>query len=219
MSTKLPTGRPVTLLAVAAICVVASAAWLPVRPTSAASRVFRLAASPATAAGAALPQAAGHAATSGSGQGVDSTAAPGGVQGSVADARRFSTAFATVAAAVTPTVVRIQTERTLGDLHGKLPDRFRDMFDRLPDDHPDPQLYPQVAGGTGVLVSSDGLILTNNHVIAGADRIAVTLADKRVFNATVVGTDPTTDIALIVIDQGGLPVARLGDSERIRVGE
>jgi S1-C subfamily serine protease len=81
--------------------------------------------------------------------------------------------------------VRIQTERSFGEAHRNLQDRMRDLFDRLPEDHP--EMYPNLAGGTGVLVSSDGLILTNNHVIAGASRISVTLADKRVFEATVVG--------------------------------
>jgi serine protease Do len=136
----------------------------------------------------------------------------------VAEARDFSAAFADVAAEVTPTVVRIQTEQSLSALHRNVPGQFDDLFDRLPEDHPSTD-FPQLAGGSGVLVTADGLILTNNHVIAGADRITVTLWDKRAYDATVVGADPTTDVALIVIDEGGLPHATLGDSDRLRVGE
>ena len=133
-------------------------------------------------------------------------------------ARGFSRAFSDVAATVTPAVVRIETERRLDETHPHL-GRFRDMLEGLPEDHPEPPLYPEVGGGTGVLVSADGLILTNNHVISDADRIRVTLADKRVFQATVVGSDPTTDIALIAIDAEALPTARLGNSDDVRVGE
>ncbi len=140
-------------------------------------------------------------------------------QGDLGEARAFSRAFADVAAAVTPAVVRIQAERSLMEAHPGLRHRLRDMLDRLPEGHPDPELYPEIAGGTGVVVSADGLVLTNNHVIGDADRITVTLADKRVYDATVVGTDPTTDVALIRIHADDLPVARLGDSDGIRVGE
>jgi serine protease Do len=135
------------------------------------------------------------------------------------EARRFSAAFADVAAEVTPAVVRIQTERSAGEMSRSLQERMRDLFDRLPEDHPDLPPHPSLAGGTGVLVSGDGLILTNHHVIAGATRIAVTLADKRTFPARVVGSDPTTDIAIIAIEGADLPAARLGDSDDVRVGE
>jgi S1-C subfamily serine protease len=139
------------------------------------------------------------------------------------EVRRFSAAFADAAATVTPAVVRIQTERGPEDGQRGLQERMRDLFDRLPEGHPD-LLYPSVAGGTGVLVSPDGLILTNTHVIAGASRITVTLADKRVFDATVVGADPTTDIALIMVGRvtwrrptwglGRGPGRRVGDGHR-----
>jgi serine protease Do len=131
--------------------------------------------------------------------------------------RGFSAAFADAAATTTPAVVRIQTERGVNDIHANLQERMRGLFDRLPPGHPD--LMPELAGGTGVVVSPDGLILTNTHVIAGASRITVTLADKRVYEATVVGADPTTDIALITVPEGGLAAAPLGDSDRVRVGE
>lgn len=73
--------------------------------------------------------------------------------------------------------------------------------------------------GSGVVISSDGYIVTNNHVIDEADRLEVTLNDNRTFDATVVGTDPTTDLALIKIDAKDLPVIPMGDSESLKVGE
>lgn len=78
----------------------------------------------------------------------------------------------------------------------------------------------QQAGlGSGVILSSDGYIVTNNHVINGADRLEVTLNDNRTFDATVIGADPSTDLALIKIDANDLPIIPMGDSERLKVGE
>lgn len=73
--------------------------------------------------------------------------------------------------------------------------------------------------GSGVILSPDGYIVTNNHVINGADRLEVTLNDNRTFNATVVGNDPATDLALIKIDASGLPTIPMGDSDALKVGE
>lgn len=73
--------------------------------------------------------------------------------------------------------------------------------------------------GSGVILSADGYIATNNHVIDGADRLEITLNDNRTFDATVVGTDPATDIALIKIEATGLHVIPMGDSDDLRVGE
>jgi serine protease Do len=78
---------------------------------------------------------------------------------------------------------------------------------------------PQLLGGSGFIVSSDGYILTNNHVIADADRIMVTLRDKRTLSAEIVGTDPTTDVAVIRVNATDLPAVVLGDSDQARVGE
>lgn len=198
---KQPTGRAVTLAVVAFLCGIGTANWLPAATGAGEGSPYQLAAAAPSVVTpvvqTSLPQQRPAAGTD--------------------EARRFSRAFADAAEGVTPAVVRIQTERPLPDGQRNLQNRMRDLFDRLPEGHPDP--YPDVAGGTGVLVSGDGLILTNNHVIAGASRITVTLADKRVYEATVVGADPTTDIALIVVDEGGLPTARLGDSDAVRVGE
>ncbi|MDE5750330.1 MAG: S1C family serine protease, partial [Duncaniella sp.] len=73
--------------------------------------------------------------------------------------------------------------------------------------------------GSGVIISKDGYIVTNNHVIDEAERLEVTLNDNRTFDATVIGADPTTDLALIKIDATDLPVIPMGDSEQLKVGE
>lgn len=73
--------------------------------------------------------------------------------------------------------------------------------------------------GSGVIVSSDGYIVTNNHVIKGADKLEVTLNDNRSFNGVIVGTDPTTDLALVKIDATDLPTVKFGNSDDLRIGE
>ena len=73
--------------------------------------------------------------------------------------------------------------------------------------------------GSGVLISPDGYIVTNNHVIENASKIEITLNDNRAFSATLVGTDPATDIALLKIDASGLPSIPVGDSDALRLGE
>lgn len=75
------------------------------------------------------------------------------------------------------------------------------------------------ATGSGVIISFDGYIVTNNHVVDGADELTVTLEDNREFNARIIGTDPTTDLALIKIDGKNLPTLPIGDSDKIKVGE
>ena len=78
---------------------------------------------------------------------------------------------------------------------------------------------PREGYGSGVIISSDGYIVTNNHVIDKADQLTVTLNDKRQFEATLIGTDPTTDIALIKVDAKDLPVVSFGQSDALKVGE
>ncbi len=73
--------------------------------------------------------------------------------------------------------------------------------------------------GSGVIISSDGYIITNNHVVAGATAIEVTLANNKQFNAVLVGADPVTDIALLKVDGVDLPTVPLGDSDNLRLGE
>lgn len=75
------------------------------------------------------------------------------------------------------------------------------------------------ATGSGVIISTDGYIVTNNHVVNGADELTVTLNDNREFNARIIGTDPTTDLALIKVDGKNLPTLPIGDSDKLKVGE
>ena len=81
------------------------------------------------------------------------------------------------------------------------------------------EMPAQQASGSGVIISDDGYIVTNNHVIDRAELIQVILNDKREYTATLVGTDPNTDIALLKIDETGLPVIPMGNSDALRVGE
>ena len=77
----------------------------------------------------------------------------------------------------------------------------------------------QVGTGSGVIITEDGFIVTNNHVVSGATEIEVTIGDKKSFKADIVGTDPATDVALLKIDAKGLPTIPMGDSDNLRLGE
>ncbi|MDR3266427.1 MAG: Do family serine endopeptidase [Tannerella sp.] len=82
-----------------------------------------------------------------------------------------------------------------------------------------PRQEQRIGSGSGVIISTDGYIITNNHVVEGADSIMVTLNDKRSFTAKVIGTDPPTDVALIKIDANDLQPITFGDSEKLKIGE
>ena len=114
-----------------------------------------------------------------------------------------------------PAVVNILTSKASRETHPLLKDPFFRRFfgDRMP---PEEQL---ASLGSGVIVSADGYILTNNHVVEGADIIEVGLADGRKGAATVVGTDPETDLAVIRVKERNLPVMVLGDPDAARVGD
>jgi serine protease Do len=136
----------------------------------------------------------------------------------------FRYELADLAETLIPMVVSIQTEATIkvNDFGGFFGDDFFDQFFNfgIPKQQK-PRERKQQGQGSGVIVSSSGQILTNNHVVAGADQITVTLPDKREFKAKIVGTDSLTDIAVIQIegDVKDLPVASLGNSDALRVGE
>lgn len=105
-------------------------------------------------------------------------------------------------------------------------DPFRDFFGddifgqrQAPQQAPGQQKRFQQSTGSGVILSGDGLIVTNNHVVEGADKVEVTTYDARTYTATVLGTDPTTDIALLQIEETGLPVMPLTNSDNAEVGE
>jgi len=129
-------------------------------------------------------------------------------------------AFVSIAEHVTPAVVSIQTEtqarpRARGP-RGQAPPGLEDFFDQFDQQQ---RRQPVEGTGSGFIVSPDGYILTNNHVVADADRVNVTLLDKRVFKAKVIGRDPNTDVAVVKIEGSNLPVATLGDDGASRVGE
>jgi len=125
--------------------------------------------------------------------------------------------FVAASALATPAVVHIKTKQggVAGAIEDEVMDPFRDFFGRgfqIP-------RGPQQGSGSGVILTSDGYIVTNNHVVKGADEIEVVLNDKRSFNATVVGTDQNTDLALLKIEASGLNTLSFGNSDGLQVGE
>ncbi|WP_242926726.1 Do family serine endopeptidase [Pontibacter vulgaris] len=129
--------------------------------------------------------------------------------------------FVKAAQVSTPAVVHVMTEYSVrsSDQYGSSPmdpflrEFFGDGFgERAP-------RGPQMGSGSGVIIASNGYIVTNNHVIDRADKIEVVLDDKRKFEATLVGTDPTTDLALLKINADKLPAVRYGNSDDLQVGE
>jgi serine protease Do len=82
-----------------------------------------------------------------------------------------------------------------------------------------PKYQPQVASGSGVIISEDGFVVTNNHVVEGAEQVEITLNDNKKYQAKVIGTDPTTDLALLKVDAHGLPYVAYGNSDALKVGE
>ena len=127
-------------------------------------------------------------------------------------------AFVSVAERVTPAVVSVSAERTTKvqdqrDRIRQLPPEFQQFFDQPQ------QPRTQEVGGSGFIVTKDGYILTNNHVVEGADQVTVSLLDHRTFKAKVIGHDAQTDVAVLKIDAGDLPTLPLGDDAKTRVGE
>ena len=123
----------------------------------------------------------------------------------------LSEAFVNIADAVTPSVVMIEATRQ----RVRRPNRMEQFFDPRRGNERD--IVP--VGGSGFIISEDGYVMTNNHVVENAERITVSLQDGRKFRAEVVGTDPTTDIAVIKVGGEGLPTASLGSSAEVKVGE
>ncbi len=153
---------------------------------------------------------------------------------SLARLDELNDAFATIAAKVKPSVVYLtakqaarpvaQRQRGQAPDLNQLPPELRQFFRDMPGmpGSPDEPRAPRgggVASGSGFIVSNDGYILTNNHVVDGASEVRVRLLDRREFKAKVVGRDPNTDVAVIKIDASNLSAAPLGDSDAARVGE
>lgn len=123
--------------------------------------------------------------------------------------------FETPAAMSVPAVVHIKTEF---QRKSSVYDDFFDLFN-FGQQMPDNRYREITAVGSGVIISPDGYIVTNNHVVEDADKITVTLFDKRVYKATIVGTDPSTDLAVVKIDEKNLTALQFGNSDEVRVGE
>lgn len=134
--------------------------------------------------------------------------------------KAFSNAFVQVAKEVTPAVVCIQATKVIkisaSDIpqSGDLPELFRRMFPPQQQEQ-----YETKVLGSGVIYDKEGYIITNNHVVSDTKEIIVRLQDKRKFTAKLIGADPNTDVALIKINGENLPVARLGNSDNVNVGE
>lgn len=147
----------------------------------------------------------------------------------------FENAFIDVASKIGKAVVSISTEQTAkiggaprirrysfrrspfgGDFNDDFFNRFfgQDFFGNLPE-----REFKQRGLGSGVIIDKEGYILTNEHVVQGADKITVTLPDGRELKGTVKGTDPRSDLAVVKIKADNLPVAKLGDSENLKIGQ
>ncbi|MBN1956754.1 MAG: DegQ family serine endoprotease [Desulfuromonadales bacterium] len=138
-------------------------------------------------------------------------------------------AFRSVAQKVSPAVVFIKVEK---EIKNGNPEEFSFPFDddffrrffgtppqgRQPRNN-NPQKRHEVGQGSGFLISADGYILTNNHVVGDADKVQVQMLDGREYDAEIIGTDPASDLAVIKIDETKLPYLSLGDSDKLQVGD
>lgn len=138
------------------------------------------------------------------------------------------TSFAELAEKMSPTVVNVKVTKVEqasfqgpGVQANPFGDQFGDFFGKFFEQMPKNQRsYPTQGAGSGVIISQDGYILSNNHVVEGAREVTVTLADKKEYEAEVIGLDPKTDLAILKIDvKDKLPAAALGNSEQLRVGD
>lgn len=129
-----------------------------------------------------------------------------------ASANPLNTDFTLAAEKSLNAVVHITTQSEQTNL---VYDPFAQFFGGSPRQ----EQYIQQGSGSGVIISKDGYIVTNNHVVAGANKIEVVLNDKRIYTAEVVGTDPSTDIALVKIKENDLPFLTYGNSDLVKIGE
>jgi serine protease Do len=127
-------------------------------------------------------------------------------------------AFSDIVNAVSPSVVNISTTKVVKRNTGPFDDPFFDLFSPF-HEFGAPKKYKERSLGSGVIVSPDGYIITNNHVVEKADEIKVTLPDRRTFRGSIVGADTKTDIAIVRIDSSNLPTLIWGDSDKLQVGE
>jgi serine protease Do len=143
--------------------------------------------------------------------------------------RRMGKAFASIAGKTSPAVVGIRATKTLqndtlkdssGESNNPFDDQMFEYFFRRRAPRPEQQDRPkQIAQGSGFLVTADGYILTNNHLVGEAEEIRVQLDDRRTVKAKLIGTDPETDVAVIKVDVKDGPYVELADSDSLEVGE
>jgi len=143
---------------------------------------------------------------------------------SIAALRQMGKAFSSIAEKASPAVVGLKAEKVVtqdSQTYQNSPfgdDFYEYFFGPRPPRQRSPQ-RPQTALGSGFIISSDGYILTNNHMVEGAEKVIVELAGGRKFTAEIIGTDPDSDIAVIKIDADNLPYLELADSDTLEVGE
>lgn len=135
-------------------------------------------------------------------------------------------AFANIAKAVSPAVVNIQSDQSGGENAeayeleqpelSEIPPPFLELFKQL---EPGTRRSPVIRQGSGFIISEDGYIVTNNHLVQNANKITVKLLNNDEYTAKIIGTDPQTDIAVIKIKAKDLPIVTMGDSDKIEVGE
>ena len=178
----------------------------------------------ATAGVALSVHESGGASTAAAATKSESTPAPGPEARQFAD--QLSTLFESASNTVGPSVVPIFAEQT-ADVAGSdqmqqfFGDEFFRRFFQAPGGNaPGEGWHQKVRSvGSGVIVSSDGYILTNNHVVSNAEKLTVVLQDGKRLDAKIVGTDPQTDVAVVKVDAKDLPAAKLGNSDDTRVGQ
>ena len=136
--------------------------------------------------------------------------------------------FSNLAEEASPAVVNITSSRTVKERNaygrGFGDPRYDEFFERFFGQQPRPSMprentRPVVSTGSGFIISEDGYLLTNNHVVENADVITVSLGDRREYKAEVVGADERSDVALLKIDAENLPILEIGKSKELKVGE
>ena len=146
---------------------------------------------------------------------------------SIVEARELPN-FSDLAEEASPAVVNITSTRTVSQRNsygrGFGDPRYDEFFERFFGQQPRPSVprensRPVVSTGSGFIISSDGYLLTNNHVVEDADEVKVSLGDRREYKAEIIGTDPRSDVAVLKIDAEDLPTLKIGKSEKLRVGE
>ncbi|MBO4470001.1 MAG: Do family serine endopeptidase [Bacteroidales bacterium] len=144
-------------------------------------------------------------------------AVPAGAANLSADQQSNYPDFTYAAETAVEAVVYVEVTVTQTYQRPQIDDPFFRFF--FGDDYSQPQSRERKGSGSGVIIRQDGYIVTNNHVVSQASKVRVTLNDNRSFDATVIGTDPATDVALIKIEANGLPYLTLADSDKLRLGE